>query len=695
MKKKHIYPFLTLLFAFLAGCSKDEPAVGPETDSPEPPIENPSSYVPIDWEKTKITEMHPESGIFTLSFSGNEIPVFDEKYSLVVLQTDTSAYLRRVMNAQTDGNTVKLQTIEATMQELFSNTEFTLSAGDPSETKSTQGNVYAPSKVIRINEDGSGQVLYDENSKTKGGNDRDISIPILPILDLDLKDFNIEQEFGDITDVSVSAEEFRLFLKYAFDLYFKFGPAVNEKEIDENFKIPVSKLNECRLTYAGKMISNTKVQFTVSRNFKKDGEFKIPITLYRYIFVYMIGYIPVWVELNVDPFTSYEVGFGGSVTATIGYNLSGNFEIGCEYESGSSVKPVKSANYSFEAMPFEVGLDGSYIYGKMATRCRISSLLYSTTGPTISIIPFVENKYYTGLPFPDYMSWSNEIDGGIEFQMGVMAKFLGMEKELEFRPLFGLSTNIYKSPKRIRLTAPANHSDVKFNEPVKVLFSVTGEWTIPLLEPTEIAQKGAMVQFKSNNMKLDKKIVLTDEKGLAEVKWTPTEANDSLVATILDHDGKELDRAVFKPKETGEGSGAEKFSIAGIWEGESTMAAGDATLTMKEILTLNENGTYNYVYNPEKKVLETTHPHTIWGLVPWRIYSYAYSYGYYKYDTKTSLLTLNPEKAEHDWFNIIGDEPEGGEMDPPELTKKGTFEVEIESATNIYIENGGRFYKMD
>lgn len=68
MKKKHIYPFLTLLFAFLAGCSKDEPAVGPETDSPEPPIENPSSYVPIDWEKTKITEMHPESGIFTLSF---------------------------------------------------------------------------------------------------------------------------------------------------------------------------------------------------------------------------------------------------------------------------------------------------------------------------------------------------------------------------------------------------------------------------------------------------------------------------------------------------------------------------------------------------------------------------------------------------------------------------------------------------
>ena len=41
------------LFFFLlcTGCGKDEPEIEPGPDGPDTPVENTSTYVPIDWDK--------------------------------------------------------------------------------------------------------------------------------------------------------------------------------------------------------------------------------------------------------------------------------------------------------------------------------------------------------------------------------------------------------------------------------------------------------------------------------------------------------------------------------------------------------------------------------------------------------------------------------------------------------------------
>ncbi|MCD7850564.1 MAG: hypothetical protein LUH63_13025 [Parabacteroides sp.] len=97
--KTNLYPFLTLLLHLFAGCGKDEPD-GPDT----PTIENTSTYIPIDWEKTQITKMDLNTGDVTLTFT-DEAPEFENGLSLIVLETDTSTYIRRVMNTDVSNKT--------------------------------------------------------------------------------------------------------------------------------------------------------------------------------------------------------------------------------------------------------------------------------------------------------------------------------------------------------------------------------------------------------------------------------------------------------------------------------------------------------------------------------------------------------------------------------------------------------------
>ena len=174
MKQIFTYTMFLLVILLSTGCSKEnEPDA---SDKPVPSGEGMSTYVPIDWEQTDIQSFNPETGELSLVFTGGNVPTFEDGYSLLVVETDTSAYIRRVMQSAVSSNIARLQTIGADMTELFSNTEFSFSftpSASRTETKAgTMASIDAngvlhPVKIVVQAEDGSFQTLYDIKTQTR------------------------------------------------------------------------------------------------------------------------------------------------------------------------------------------------------------------------------------------------------------------------------------------------------------------------------------------------------------------------------------------------------------------------------------------------------------------------------------------------------------------------------------------------
>lgn len=698
--KANLYLFLFFFLLLCSGCGKDEPGIEPGPDTPDTPVENTSTYVPVDWDKADISKMDLATGEVSLTFTG-EVPTFENGLSLVVLETDTSAHLRRVMNAKVDGNTVFMQTIEATMQELFSDTEFTLSVGGgQAQLKSSNGEVYLPTKIIQYDQGGSYEILYD--SKTTKS-DYTEAIPTIPlkIYDLNTSHFSIESELADLVGVSASTEKFEQSLYLTFSTHFKFGPATNVKEIDKDFKVPISELEEASCLLGADLVSNALFSLSVSRNFKKEGKKQFLPTL-KFGFIFTVPApvpVPVYLRVDIEPHVGYEFGIGGSVTASTGYELNGNMSLGVSYKKGEDMKPISTATVNMETHPLEIRPDGSYVYARLSAYPKVNTMLYGGLGPTFTLKPYVENKFYSGLPFPTFYSWSDEINGGIEFNIGARAEFMGIYAEKELGPVLSYSGTLYKTPRYIKLIEPANQTEIALNEPAKIKFRVTGEWTIPFLEKTEVPQRMVPVRFSSNNMKLDKEFVLTDESGNAEVVWTPTEANDSLVATTLDYNGKELSRAVFTPKPK-----EEEFSIVGKWWWKGGYMAPEPypqkMVDGENYVEFFSDGTFKEVNNPLKNLYGSTRNKDGqvigYGIgVFYRVSRGTYTYSDLELKTNTTYFydTIN-----FDEYDLSGNFIQHSNIVFTDIPKEDRFggRIEVFDHNNIWIHyNGNSIHRCE
>lgn len=597
--KTNVYLFLTLLLLLCAGCGKDEPGIEPGPDTPDTPVENTSVYIPINWDKADISQLNLATGEVSLSFTGSEIPTFENGLSLIVLQTDTSAYLRRVMNAKVDGNTVVMQTINATMQELFSDTEFTLSVGgDHAQLKSSKGEVYSPTKIINSYEDGTYETIYNHITKSDY-KETDATKPI-SLYNIKKNDFSLGTSLGEHIGITISNEEFEHSCLLTYSAYFKFGPAINKKEITKDLTVPISDIEAFNIHVETTTLYNSQIKVSANRDFNKDWKVKF-FPPYKKYFHFFIGEVPVVLSIEITPYFKFSLGIGSGIEATTGYKSKSIANAGISYSKEQMFPtPYYSVTNEEEIYPFDIALQGSYVSALLSINPEISIKLYETAGPKFGLDFYAENKLYSGILIPDMYSWSNELNGGIKFQTELRADFLGFKNVKIFEPFLEYSRLLYKTPKYIKLLEPVQ-TEVPLNRPIKVKFNVTGESTIPFREQTEHTQRMVPVRFSSNNMKLDKEFILTDKYGNAEVEWTPTEANDSLVATILDYNGKELSRAVFTPKPK-----EEEFSIVGKWRirnwAHMDVNPPHKHLPTENYVTFYEDGTYKYIYNPQNEI---------------------------------------------------------------------------------------------
>lgn len=144
MYMKHPERLLPCLFvAMLVGgfyaCEPDD--IEPEKKGPDTiqteygQIIVSEDYVPIDWadgknEVQRIDVNSPEKATITMELADKKLAAQVQQGSILTVDVDTAIYLRKVVSSTIDGTTVTAVTTQATLEDVFSGSEFELCLGE-------------------------------------------------------------------------------------------------------------------------------------------------------------------------------------------------------------------------------------------------------------------------------------------------------------------------------------------------------------------------------------------------------------------------------------------------------------------------------------------------------------------------------------------------------------------------------------
>lgn len=610
--KKLLSFALFLLPLLFVGCSDEDDPLEPDLpDNPNPPIENLSSYVPIDWAEAALNSYDPATGDLDITFAGAGAPTFEDGLSLIVVETDTAAYLRRVMESSVNGGSVRLKTIEATMTELFANTEFTLSLTPEMDTKggvSSDGKIY-PSKIIDVYEDGSSVLVYDQSALmlTRAETDSVVSGITYPIFDINMSGLpiNLGTSFQNI-GLTASWESMRFLMDRRLDIYLKFGDAVYEKEIEPDLKTAVSEIEAFSMRGSMGMDLDIKPKLSASVSIPlaqtPGGDKSSLLRIKRMMMFITPATIPIWIETIIDLRYSASISFSGSASVSAGAKMQGSAGIDISYSKETGWRFGGEIPYEANPYPLEVDYNKNVSTNvTLSLYPHIEYLFYSVLGLYHDIKPYVQNSYAAKpLNFVDatipmyYLGWQDQLSFGVELQNGISYRFFNASGQLSIPPIKA-SAKLMEMPTGMFLVSPADGSEVPLNSPTEVKFHVNGNAFLS----TAFAAPHVSVHFEpSGTSMVSTNVAVTDEDGNVSVEWTPTSTKDSLVAKIYDGNVELIAQASFKPYVE-----EEEFSIIGKWWDTAATYRLPIppynTVYSKAILEFCEDGTFKYEYNPD------------------------------------------------------------------------------------------------
>lgn len=611
--------FLYLLCLFFIGCSKDDSDDRSDNLPEEKPVKE-YPLVDIDWDKTAVVSQDDESGDIKLTFEG-EVPSFQEGHSLIVLDNSTSGYIRRVMQAETEGNSIMLKTVEADMTELFSDEELSFSLIPSSMTSNVRtvnqsravigdDNVIYPIKIVLSGEEKDDLTIYDVNSggnMTKG--DNSLLINFKPIDHSGQIIVN-----SDDGNLSLYWEKNRLTTSMKGDIKLKFGKAVKEKEITPNFKVKVSELEEFRFTIDAQAKWELILGALIKGKFEEEEKNVLDKSAFKKLNFWYItaAGVPVYLSLNVDFLYEYSVKGEAQLKATGGVTFDGKLQAGVQYTKNEGWTPVGSTYFTNTPKPIEVTAFANLdLWASVYP--RVSIKLYNLAGPFLSVKPYFRDEvraaFYNeiGSVSKDYYTLTEKTHAGIELQAGVLLGFVGLGQEISPKPLTLCEAQVYNMPNKLTLQSPAKGTSIKVKEPVDVTFNLTRT----ILGKEVPSPMGMVVKFEAKDGKLNHIYGITDILGNAKVQWTPLKGGAILKAKVFDEKMNVISEATCGPAN----------DIYGTWEiiydsiYNKSLSGGEPWIHVKkysgESITLNEdlsgiwiipdsdNDTFSYVYNED------------------------------------------------------------------------------------------------
>jgi hypothetical protein len=445
-----------------------------------------SRYIDIDWSKTTLDSYNKETGRAVLTFQ-DDVPVMGDHD--VMLLPGTETYSIRIIDdvQQAEGSkTVTLDTREGKMGNLFKDQQFTLCSDpnyDPSES-SSEGGTTKPSYAPSI----TGPIIYPETIELcENGR---------PVMEVYNRRSQLEKEYNifeykydnsgetiwekGANKVSWNTCNFDVGLKGIFA--FDFGDTEWEN-------VRFGDLQNFKAYLDGNFNTELILQYELTKGIEAKYEKTLKKGIFSYRVKFMVGTIPVWINLSSDLKASVEAKAEGTVAVTGGVRASANLKGGVEWDTNRGVNPISSFDYQYELVSPEVTAE-AHAEAKAYVWPEINIGIYDVLCPTINPKPYIRAyaDARTAEANKPFFGWNAGVSAGLDLTLGLSLQLWKWKKEIaEIDPINLVDRDLVAIPSRIeiadeRLTRNVMKGDtcpVKYR--VKGYNAITGsEYSIPL-----------------------------------------------------------------------------------------------------------------------------------------------------------------------------------------------------------------------
>ncbi|MBQ8158405.1 MAG: BACON domain-containing protein [Prevotella sp.] len=499
-----------------------------------------SRYIDINWERTSVESYNRETGRAVLVFQA-PIPVMGD-HDVTLLPGNETYEIRIIDDVQQLSDTkVQLDTREGKMGNLFKDQQFTLCSDpnyDPSESGPTPKSSYAPAI--------SGPIYYPESIELLQNGK-----PVAEVYNRAMRrDSKLEKEFNIFEykydnsgaviwekgahNVSWQECKFDVGLKGIFA--FDFGDVEWEN-------VRFGDLKNFKAYLDGDFNTDLILKYTLTKGVEASVEKTLVKDIFSYRVKFMVGPVPVWINLSSDLMASVEAKAEAQVSVSGGVRAQAQFKGGVEWDADRGTHPISSFDYQYEIVKPEVEAE-AHAEAKAYVWPQINIGIYDVLAPTINPKPYVRayadaRSAEANKPF---FGWNAGISAGIDLTLGLSLQLWKWKKEIaEIDPINLVDRDLVAIPSRIEIADERLSRNVMKGDTCHVKYRVKGynaitgsEYSIPLA-CVKIEKNGGG-EIDSEQWK-GADYFYTNMDGEVDVVYTQTDENPAtLKATLITGD---------------------------------------------------------------------------------------------------------------------------------------------------------------
>ena len=496
-----------------------------------------TSYVDLGTDNPGTTIKFDETtGTITASYEGMAPPTV-RGGNVVVLPADYSFDIRVIENVSASGNTLTMESSQGNMADLFKDISFTLTTSDNAGTRSHDGGrIITPSAVGFFDEDGE----YHETFSRHGT--RAAEYECGDTLWSFHKDFN-DETIAEGRAGRLYWEKCSFDAGLAAEFKFNFG----SKKIDEVRS--VGEINLFSYILNGSLDMDLLLHYSYENEYtEKDTRIIRQNVIRPIVFRFMVGTVPVYIQVHTHLGKHTEFSAEGKVDATAGIMLGTDVNLGVRWTKEEGAVPVAQARpyMNLHHPTFEAQASAQ---AKVSYYPHIDIMLYNFIGPWIETRPYLRQEVGAGLRAStdgeNLAGWKSDTYSGMDFRLGLDLRFSKWDFTAWKSELMNPFEEqlLFEAPSRITATSPEDSLEVQGEEKLKVEYLV--ESYSPIMDkhfPCPLA----LINFEARCGKLSSEHAVTDENGTASVIWELSDiysAADSLylAASIIDKERKAID----------------------------------------------------------------------------------------------------------------------------------------------------------
>ncbi len=482
--------FALIFLLTVVSCSKDDSI---DTSEKSPYHQNPEvaeNVIVILDDNSNLLSSETDlfNGIYLIEFN-NKAP--NIKTNDIIVGDQDQGYLRKVISVNDNGNTLTLQTSQATLDDVFNNAtiEFSTDISESSKMSNKKGNTI--------------QVNYLKNGIT-------------------LKNDGLDYNFSNTVlyqEPNLTFEITRGSARFDPDFSFKADYSIFSGLNFLDFKTQNASLNiDCDLAL--------NITGGISL-----PEFSTTLADFDKNIYFLVAGVPVVVTVNTQLVAELNASVDANIINT--YSWSNNYKLntGVRYENDNwtgnfDVEPELLLN--------DIDFGGQVnIAQNLTITPRVSVKFYRVVGP------YCEPKMTEDFVFNinSDLDWDSNLKVGLDIRTGADITIFG-KTLIDFSRTDSFEETIWNAPQTLEIVSGNDQNGEQgklLDEPLKVKIVDTSGNPIPVVPVYFAVTQG--------NGTLDNANVMTDENGFAEVFWTLGDNTDtqSVEATVKKADGSNIE----------------------------------------------------------------------------------------------------------------------------------------------------------